>query len=88
LIILNSARKHNISDEDMLEVVWRKGDAEMPENIRHVVNAAKDELLLKSLSLPYEATDIIRYNAGKGAETVVEYISSLILANLNVAHKN
>jgi len=69
------------------EVVWRKGDVDMPENVKHVVNAAKDELLLKSLSLPYEATDVIRYNASKSAKTVGEYISSLILVNLNVAHK-
>ena len=41
------------------EVVWRKGDTKMPENVKYVVNAAKDELLLKSL----------------------------ILVNLNVAHK-
>ena len=69
------------------EVVWRKGDAEMPENVRYVINAAKDELLLKSLSLPCEATDAIRYGASKSAKTVSEYISSLILANLNVAHE-
>ena len=65
------------------DVVWRKGDAEMPENVRRVINAAKDELLLKSLSLPYEAADIIRYNASKSTKTVSEYISSLIIVNLN-----
>jgi len=68
------------------EVVWRKGDSEMPRNVGYVVNAAKDELLLKSLSLPYEAADVIRYNASKDAKTVSEYISSLILVNL-VAHE-
>ena len=65
------------------EVIWRKGDAEMPENVKHVVNAAKDELLLKSLSLPFDATDVVRYNASKSAKTVSEYVSSLILVNLN-----
>jgi len=67
------------------EVVWRKGDSEMPENVVYVVSAAKDELLLKSLSLPYDASDIIRYNASKNAKSINEYISSLIMANLNVA---
>ncbi|MCL2202699.1 MAG: hypothetical protein FWB88_01990 [Defluviitaleaceae bacterium] len=69
------------------EVIWRKGDTEMPENVKNVVNAAKDELLLKSLSLPYEAADVIRYNASKSAKTVGEYISAILLVNLNEAHK-
>ena len=57
----------------------------MPNNVKHVVNVAQDELLLKSLDLPFEAIDIIRYNAGKGAKTVNEYISSLVLDSINVA---
>ena len=67
------------------DVVWRKGDAEMPENVKHVATAAKDELLLKSLSLSHDTSDVIRYNANKSNKTVSEYISSLIMATLNVA---
>jgi len=67
------------------EVIWRKGDAKMPNNVKHVVTVAQDELLLKSLHLPFDAIDTIRYNAGKGAKTVNEYISSLVLDSLNVA---
>ena len=65
------------------EVVWRKGDATMPNNVKHVISIAQDELLLKTLQLPFEAKDVIRYNAGKGAKTVNEYISSLVLDSLN-----
>jgi len=71
--------------ETSFEVVWRKGDSEMPKNVIRIVNAAKDELLLKSLALPYDATDVIRYNASKNAKTISEYISSLVMASLNVA---
>jgi len=65
------------------EVIWRKGHAEMPNNVKHVVSVAQDELLLKSLQLSYDAVDIIRYNANKGAKTVNEYISSLVLESLH-----
>ena len=68
--------------ETDFKVISRKGDTEMPINVQHIVNAAKDELLLKSLSLPYDALDVIRYNASKSAKTVSEYISSLILVDL------
>ena len=67
------------------EVIWRKGDTEMPNNVKHIVSVAQDELLLKSLHLPYDAVDIIRYNANKGAKTINEYVSSLVLEGLHVA---
>jgi len=38
-----------------LQEIWRKGDGEMPKELQHVVNAAKKELLLRSLNF---ATDI------------------------------
>ena len=61
------------------EVIWRKGDLEMPENVKRVVSAAQNELLLKSLKLPLNAVDIVRYNASKNNKTINEYISSLVL---------
>ena len=67
------------------DVIWRKGDDKMPDNVKHIVSVAQDELLLKSLQLPFDAIDVIRYNTGKGAKTVNEYISSLVLDSLNVA---
>ena len=38
-----------------VEVIWRRGDVEMLEKAKHVVDAAKDELLLRSLQLPFDA---------------------------------
>ena len=65
-----------------VEVIWRRGDAEMPENVKHVVQAAKDELLLRSLQLPVDAIDTVRYNASKSDKTINEYISSLVLGSI------
>ena len=67
------------------EVIWRKGDTEMPENVKHVVISARNELLLKSLQLPVNVVDIIRYNASKSNKTVNEYISSLVLGSIKTA---
>ena len=52
-----------------VNVLWRKGDGEMPEKVQRIVNAAQDELLLRSLQLPIDAVDTIRYNAGKNSQT-------------------
>ena len=71
---------YEVSD---LELIWRKGDGEMPDDLRYVVNAAKDERLLRSLQLPSNVIDTIRYNASKSDKTVDEYISSLVLGVLN-----
>jgi hypothetical protein len=35
--------------------VWKNGDANMPDNVSYVVNAARDELLLRALEIPDEA---------------------------------
>ncbi|MCL2225306.1 MAG: hypothetical protein FWB96_10115 [Defluviitaleaceae bacterium] len=67
------------------EVVWRKGDAEMPENVKHVVISARNELLLRSLEIPANAVETIRYNASKSNKTVNEYISSLVLGGIKTA---
>ena len=56
----------------------------MPENVKHVVSAAQDELLLRSLQLPMDAVNIIRYNASKSEKTISEYISSLILGSIKL----
>ena len=56
------------------EVIWRRGDADMPENVSHVIKAAQDELLLRSLQLPIEAVDFIRYDASKSDKTINEYL--------------
>ena len=66
-------------------VVWRRGDDEMPENVRHVVKAAQDELLLRSLHLPFNAADTIRYNASKNNQTVNEYISAIVMRSIESA---
>ena len=35
-----------------VNVIWRRGDGEMPEKVKRIVNAAQGELLLRSLQLP------------------------------------
>lgn len=74
--------KYDISD---LELVWKKGDGEMPEELKHVVNAAKEEKFLRSLELPDDITDTIRDNAHKNNITITEYISSLVIASFQPA---
>jgi len=71
---------YDVSD---LELIWRKGNGEMPDDLKHVVKAAKDERLLRSLQLPSDVIDTIRYNASKDDKTVDEYISSLLLGVLS-----
>ena len=33
-------------------VIWRRGDGEIPANAKRIVESAQDELLLMSLQLP------------------------------------
>ena len=68
-----------------VNVVWRRGDGEMPEKVKHVVRAAQDELLLRSLQLPFSAVDTIRYNASKNDQTVNEYISAIVMRSIEPA---
>jgi hypothetical protein len=67
------------------EVIWRRGDGEMPEKAKHVVNAARDEKLLRSLQLSTDTENIIRYNASKSNQSVSEYISALVQRSLQSA---
>ena len=68
---------------DELDVIWRRGDGEMPEKAKHVVNAAREEKLLRSLQLSADDENTIRYNAGKSNKTVNEYLSSIITTSLH-----
>jgi hypothetical protein len=54
----------------------------MPEKVKRIVNAAQDELLLRSLQLPTDAVNTIRYNAGKNSQTVNSYISTIVLGHI------
>jgi len=67
------------------DVIWRKGDSEMPEKAKHVVNAAKEEKLLRALSLSTDAENTIRYNASKSNKTVNEYIAALVMMGIQTA---
>ena len=68
-----------------LEEVWRKGDGDMPDKLRYVVNAAQEEILLRLLQLSADAENTIRYNASKNKETVNEYLSALIMTSIQSA---
>ena len=66
-------------------VIWRKGDNEMPGHAKRVVVAAQDEILLKTLRLPLGIVDMIRHNADRNAQSVNDYISSLVAEHFKVA---
>ena len=68
-----------------LNEIWRKGDGEMPDKLKHVVNAAQEEILLRALRLPVDAEKTIRYNASKSNKTVNEYLTALIMASIQSA---
>ena len=68
-----------------VNVIWRKGDGEMPEKAKHIVSAAQDELLLRSLSLSHDAANTIRYNASKNLQSVSDYISTIIIGHIQTA---
>jgi len=67
------------------EVIWKKGDGEMPPDIKHIVDVAKGELLLESLELPVDVANIVRYNADKSAQSINNYISGLVVECLVTA---
>ena len=68
-----------------VNVIWRKGDGEIPERAKKISETAQGELLLKALQLPSEVVDEIRYNADKNAQTVNNYISAIVLERLSTA---
>ena len=67
------------------DIIWRRGDCEMPERAKHVVNAAREEKLLRSLDLPTDVENTIRYNADRSDKTVNEYISALLITSIHHA---
>lgn len=62
-----------------VDVIWRRGDSTMPRKAECVVKAAQAELLLKSLSLPFDVVNAIRYNASKNSQTINDYISAIVV---------
>jgi len=68
-----------------VDVIWRRGDGEMPDKVKRVVNAAQDELLLRSLQLPFDIANTIRYNASKNSQTVNDYIAAIVLGHIQAA---
>ena len=68
-----------------VDVIWRRDNVEMPDKVKYMVNAAQDELLLRSLQLPIEIVNIIRYNASKNSQTVNDYIAAIVLGHLQTA---
>ncbi|GHV80593.1 hypothetical protein AGMMS49944_23840 [Spirochaetia bacterium] len=63
-------------------VIWKKGDDVMPDKAKYVVDAARGELLLRTLQLPEEIVNTIRYNADKSAQSVNEYVSHIVVERL------
>ena len=74
-----------IYDVADLKEEWRKGDGEMPPKLKHVVDAAREEILLRSLQLSVNDENTIRYNASKSNKTISEYITSLVTTSLHSA---
>jgi len=64
-----------------VNVIWRRGDGEMPTHAKQVVDSAQDDLLLMSLQLPFEIVDMIRNNARNNAQTVNDYISAIVVGH-------
>ncbi|WP_010263252.1 hypothetical protein [Treponema primitia] len=64
------------------KVIWKKGDEIMPDKAKYVVDAARGELLLKTLQLPEEIVNTIRYNADKSAQSVNDYVSHIVVERL------
>ncbi|MDR2590309.1 MAG: hypothetical protein LBC71_04920 [Oscillospiraceae bacterium] len=65
-----------------LKEEWRKGDEVMPDGLKHVVTSAQDEILLRSLKLSIDVENTIKYNASKNNKTIYEYVTSLLITNL------
>ena len=69
-------------DVSELEEIWRKGDGEMPDKLKHVVKAAQDEMLLRAMQLSVDEENTVRYIASKNKKTVSEYVTALVLNNV------
>ena len=68
-----------------INIIWQRGDNELPEKAKYVVEQARDELLLRALQLPDGVIDTIRYNADKNNQTVNGYLSSIVVDRLKTA---
>ena len=68
-----------------VDVIWRRGDGEVPEKVKQVVTAAQDEILLRSLQLPLDIVNTIRYNASKNSQSVNDYIADIVLGHIQAA---
>ena len=66
-------------------VIWCKSDGEIPERAKRIVESAQDELLLMSLQLPLEIVDMIRRNASENAQTINDYISTIVAGYFRTA---
>ena len=66
-------------------VIWKEGDGEMPPKAKHVVNAARGEILLKSLNLPDNVVSEIRNGAKKNNQSVLEYISNVLVERIIIS---
>ena len=69
-----------------INVIWSRGDGEMPERAKRIVEEAQAELLLRSLRLPYEIADLVRYYADKNASTISDYISAIVVEHFKVSN--
>jgi hypothetical protein len=67
---------------DDVNVIWRRGDDEMPDAVQKVVTEARGDLLLRTLEFPNEVVDLIKYNAEKNAQTVKDYIAHIVAEKL------
>jgi len=68
-----------------VDIIWRKGDGKIPPEAKYVVDTVRGEMLLKSLELPEDVANEIRYNAGKNSQTISHYISEIVLERLRTA---
>jgi hypothetical protein len=66
------------SSEYEVDVVWRKGEGEMPPEVKAIVDAAKADLLLNSLDISIDVANEIRYKAEKSSQSVSGYISNVL----------
>ena len=66
-------------------VIWKEGDGEMPPKAKHVVDAARGEMLLKSLNLPDNVVSEIRNGAKKNNQSVLEYISNVLVERIIIS---
>jgi hypothetical protein len=67
---------------DDVQVIWKKGDKVLPDKAKHVIDAARGELLLKTLQLPEEIVNTIRYNADRYSQSINDYVSRIVVERL------